>query len=304
MSEGAQCARFFAAQRGELFTCRIAELLLLANFIPIQYILFFMHSDKKLVIGGRVFPSRLFLGTGKFSSPELMRETLSASGASIATVALKRINLGGEGEQPDLSSWLEPDKYLILPNTSGAADADEAVRIARLGEAAGFGKFVKLEVHPDPNYLLPDPVETLKATGILAAEGFVVMPYMNADPILALRLQDAGAAALMPLGSPIGTNRGLETRSQIEIIIEQCDLPVVVDAGIGLPSHAAQAMEMGADAVMINTAVASADDPVAMAKAFAMAVDAGRSAYLCGRSNRLKYASATSPLTAFLEEEK
>lgn len=262
-----------------------------------------MDSDENLVIAGREFPSRLFLGTGKFSSAKLMRETLSASGASIVTVALKRVNLDGGGEE-DLASWLEPGKYLILPNTSGAANAEEAVRIARLGEAAGFGKFVKLEIHPDPNYLLPDPVETLKATSVLASEGFAVLPYMNADPVLALRLQDAGAAALMPLGSPIGTNRGLETRAQIEIMVEQCRLPVVVDAGIGLPSHAAQAMEMGAAAVMINTAVAVAADPPAMAKAFASAVEAGRTAYLCARSDKFKYASATSPLTAFLGDEK
>ncbi len=259
-----------------------------------------MYTDKKLLIGGREFSSRLFLGTGKFASPELMRETLSESGASIATVALKRVDLTGERDLSDLSSWLEPEKYLVLPNTSGASDAEEAVRIARLGEAAGFGKFVKLEVHPDPNYLLPDPIETLKATRILAQEGFIVMPYMNADPVLALRLQDAGAAALMPLGAPIGTNRGVETRSQIEIIIEQCELPVVVDAGIGLPSHAAEAMEMGADAVMINTAVAASENPVAMAKAFAAAVEAGRCAYLCAANETFKYASPTSPLTAFL----
>lgn len=261
-----------------------------------------MLHDDKLVIGGREFGSRLFLGSGKFQSPEMMKEAIAASGASIATVALRRMNLGADkDESADIAEHLDSSKYLVLPNTSGAMNAEDAVRIARLGEAAGYGKFVKLEVHPDPNYLLPDPVETLFATEMLAKEGFKVLAYMNADPVLALRLQDAGAAALMPLGSPIGTNRGVETRAQIEIIIEQCDLPVVVDAGLGLPSHAAEAMEMGADAVMINTAVAIASDPVEMAKAFAKAVEAGRTAYLCGASARSLRASPTSPLTGFLD---
>jgi len=262
-----------------------------------------MYKDTKLIIGGREFSSRLFLGTGKFSSMRVMKEALAASGASVATVALKRANLsGGEDSSADIAEWLEPEKYLVLPNTSGAVSADDAARIARLGRAAGFGDFVKLEIHPDPNYLLPDPVETLKAAEILAKDGFKVMAYMNADPVLALRLQDAGVAAVMPLGSPIGTNRGIETRSQIEIMIEMCDVPVVVDAGIGLPSHAAEAMEMGAAAVMINTAIAVADDPVAMGGAFAQAVEAGRTARLMGARERGKYASATSPLTGFLDE--
>ena len=261
-----------------------------------------MAKDDKLVIGGREFGSRLFLGTGKFPSSKVMKEAIEACGASIATVALKRMDLTGQkDENADIAEHLDSSKYLILPNTSGAVCAEDAVRIARLGEAAGYGKFVKLEIHPDPNYLLPDPVETLKATEILAREGFKVLAYMNADPVLALRLQDAGAAALMPLGSPIGTNRGVETRFQIEIMIEQCELPVVVDAGLGLPSHAAEAMEIGSDAVMINTAVAIASDPVKMARAFAAAVEAGRAAYLCGASIRRTYASATSPLTGFLE---
>ena len=262
-----------------------------------------MEKDTKLVFGDREFASRLFLGTGKFSSPEVMRDTLAQSGASVATVALKRANLGGgKDASADIADWLEPSKYLVLPNTSGAINADEAVRIARLGRAAGFGDFVKLEIHPDPNYLLPDPIETLKATELLAKEGFVVMPYINADPVLALRLQDAGAAAVMPLGAPIGTNRGIETRSQIEIIVEQSRVPVVVDAGLGLPSHAAEAMEIGADAVMVNTAVAIASNPAAMARAFASAVEAGRIARLIGASSRRERASATSPLTGFLDE--
>lgn len=262
-----------------------------------------MFKDSELIIGGRKFPSRLFLGTGKFSSLKLMKETLEASGASAVTVALKRANLGvGKDASADISDYLDSSKYLVLPNTSGAVNAEEAVRIARLGHAAGFGNFVKLEVHPDPNYLLPDPIETLKATELLAKEGFVVMPYINADPVLALRLQDAGAAAVMPLGAPIGTNRGIETRSQIEIIVEQSRVPVVVDAGLGLPSHAAEAMEIGADAVMVNTAVAIASDPAAMARAFASAVEAGRIARLIGASSRRERASATSPLTGFLDE--
>ena len=261
-----------------------------------------MYKDDKLTIGGREFSSRLFLGTGKFSSPQVMRDALAQSGASVATVALKRANLGGGSDaSADIAEWLEPDKYLVLPNTSGAVNADEAVRIARLGRAAGFGDFVKLEIHPDPNYLLPDPIDTLEATKILSKDGFKVMAYINADPVLALRLQDAGAVAVMPLGAPIGTNRGVETRGQVEIIIEQCDVPVVVDAGIGLPSHAAEAMEMGAAAVMINTAVAAASDPVAMAKAFAEAVEAGRTAKLTALFERGVFASATSPLTGFLE---
>ncbi len=260
------------------------------------------QADKKLVIGGREFSSRLFVGTGKFPSGEVMKKTLAACGTSLATVALRRANLGGAADaSADILTWLEPEKYLVLPNTSGAMNANDAVRIARLGVAAGLPKFVKLEIHPDPNYLLPDPIETLKATEILAKEGFAVLPYMNADPVLAMRLQDAGAAALMPLGSPIGSNRGIETASQIEIIIEQAKLPVIVDAGIGVPSHAARAMEMGADAVLINTAIAIAADPVAMAVAFAKAVEAGRSAYLLGLAPRSSSASATSPLTGFLD---
>ncbi len=262
-----------------------------------------MKENDKLVIGGVQFNSRLFVGTGKFASHSLMKETIEASGASLATVALKRANLSDSlDESADIATWLDAKKYLIVPNTSGAMNADEAVRIARLGRAAGFSDFVKLEIHPDPNYLLPDPIETLKATEILALEGFKVLAYMNADPALAMRLQDVGVAAVMPLGAPIGTNRGIETRAQIEIIIEQARVPVVVDAGIGLPSHAAQAMEMGADAVLINTAIAIAKNPINMAKAFADAIKAGREAFLQGAcESSLKRASATSPLTAFLD---
>ncbi len=260
--------------------------------------------NDKLIIGDRNFPSRLFVGTGKFSSNKLMQEAIRASNASIATVALKRVNLQEESdESADIIEYLEADKYLVLPNTSGAMNAEEAIRIARLGRAAGLGDFLKLEIHHEVNYLLPDPIESLKATEMLAKEGFKVMAYMNADPSLALRLQDAGAAALMPLGSPIGTNRGIETETMISIIIEQCSLPVVVDAGIGLPSHAARAMEIGADAVLINTAIAIAQNPVEIARAFALAVEAGRIAYLNGvNTNKQSFkADPTSPLTAFLD---
>lgn len=261
-----------------------------------------MNKEDKLILGGREFSSRLFVGTGKFSSNDAMKLALDSCGASLATVALKRANLASEhDESANILDYLDSSKYLVVPNTSGAMNAEEAVRIARLGRAAGLGDFVKLEVHPDPNYLLPDPVETLKAAEILAKEGFKVMAYMNADPALSMRLQDAGVAAVMPLGAPIGTNRGIETRAQIEIIIEQAKVPVVVDAGIGMPSHAALAMEIGADAVLINTAIAIAKNPAEMANAFAKAVEAGRSAYLMGASCAVSLkASATSPLTGFL----
>ncbi len=253
-----------------------------------------------LVIGGREFRSRLLLGTGKFSSGPVMREACRAAGAGLVTVALKRAALREKDPFADILDFLEPDRYLILPNTAGAMNAEEAVRIARLAAAAGLPKWVKLEIHPDPNYLLPDPIETLKAAEILVAEGFTVLPYINADPVLALRLQDAGCATVMPLGSPIGSNRGLETEAQIRIIIEQARVPVVVDAGIGAPSQAARAMELGADAVLINTAIAVADDPVGMARAFAAAVQAGRAAFRIGLAAPAARASATSPLTAFL----
>ena len=255
-----------------------------------------------LLLGGRTFASRLFVGTGKFPSPALMRDTLAACRPALATVALKRADLSGTHDKfADILDFLEPAKYLVLPNTAGAMNADEAVRLARLALAAGLPKWVKLEIHPDPNYLLPDPIETLRAAEILVREGWVVLPYINADPVLALRLQDAGCAAVMPLGSPIGTNRGLETRAQIAIIIEQARVPVVVDAGIGRPSHAAEAMEMGADAVLVNTAIAVSPDPIRAAQAFALAVEAGRAAYETGLPSAADRASPTSPLTAFLE---
>jgi thiazole synthase len=258
--------------------------------------------NSPLVIAGREFRSRLLLGTGKFSSNELMRDSLAASGTEIVTVALRRADLSGTGDPfANILDFIDPEKYLLLPNTSGAINAEEAVRLARLAASAGLPKWVKLEIHPDPQYLLPDPIETLRATEILAAEGFTVLPYINADPVLAKRLEEAGAATVMPLGSPIGSNRGLETRAQIAIIIEQARIPVIVDAGIGAPSHAAEALEMGADAVLVNTAIAVAEDPVRMARAFRMAVEAGRAAREAGLPAQAENAVPTSPLTAFLQ---
>lgn len=259
-------------------------------------------SIQPLTIADRTFGSRLLVGTGKFSSNEAMRDALAASGTELVTVALKRANLSGESDPfANILDYLESDRYLVMPNTAGAMNAEEAVRIARLARAAGLPNWVKLEIHPDPNYLLPDPVETLKAAEILIKEGFVVLPYINADPVLAQRLQDAGVATVMPLGSPIGSNRGLDTRPQIEIIIEQARVPVVVDAGLGQPSQAAEAMEMGADAVLVNTAIAVASDPCRMARAFASATRAGRCAFEVGQSSVSTTARATSPLTAFLD---
>jgi thiazole synthase len=246
-----------------------------------------------LTIAGRNFKSRLLVGTGKFASARLMKAAIEASGSEMVTVALRRVDLDDPAD--DIMSVLDRERYVFLPNTSGARDSAEAVRLARMARASGGGEWLKLEVTPDPRTLLPDPVETLKATEILAREGFKVLPYMNADPILALRLQDVGAVAVMPLGSPIGTNQGLLTRFQVEIIIAQARVPVIVDAGLGAPSHAAEAMEIGADAVLVNTAIAVAGDPVRMARAFAMAVEAGRSAYRSGLGRSQAQAAASSP---------
>jgi thiazole synthase len=257
-----------------------------------------------LLIAGREFHSRLLVGTGKFASPELMRDALAASGTEIVTVALRRADLSGQGDPfANILDFVDPKKYLVLANTSGALNAAQAVRLARLAVAAGLPNWIKLEIHPDPRYLLPDPVETLAAAEILVKEGFVVLPYINADPVLARRLQDAGVATVMPLGSPIGSNRGLDTREQIRIIIEQAVVPVVVDAGLGAPSHAAEAMELGADAVLVNTAIAVAGDPCRMARAFMAAVEAGRDAYEIGLAAPQTAASPTSPLTAFLAND-
>jgi len=219
-----------------------------------------------LKIANRTFRSRLMVGTGKFSSHQAMLDAMEHSGCEIVTVALRRVDINNP--QDSLLSHINQDRYLLLPNTSGARSAEEAIRLARIARAAGCEPWVKLEVTPDPYYLLPDPIETLKATEVLVKEGFIVLPYMPADPVLAKRLEEAGAATVMPLGAPIGTNRGLLTRDLIAIIIEQAQIPVVVDAGLGAPSHAAEAMEMGADAVLVNTALADTPDPAAMARAF------------------------------------
>jgi thiazole synthase len=221
-----------------------------------------------------------------------MAEAIEKSGTEIVTVALRRVDI--ENENDDMLQAIDRDKYLLLPNTSGARNAEEA--------ATGIN-WVKLEVTPDPYYLLPDPVETLKAAEILVKEEFVVLPYINADPILAKRLEDVGTSTVMPLGSPIGSNQGLKTRSALQIIIEQANVPVVVDAGLGLPSHAAEAMEIGADAVLVNTAIATAGHPGQMATAFKLAVEAGRMAYISGSAGASKKASASSPLTGFLRDE-
>lgn len=253
-----------------------------------------------LAIAGRQFNSRLLLGTGKFPSSKIMAKVLEKSGTEIVTVALRRVDI--ENENDDLLRAIDRKKYLLLPNTSGARDAQEAVRLAKLARAATGLNWVKLEVTPDPYYLLPDPVETLKAAEILVKDGFVVLPYINADPVLAKKLEDVGAATVMPLASPIGSRQGLKTRAALEIIIEQANVPVIVDAGLGLPSHAADAMEMGADAVLVNTAIATADNPEQIAIAFKLAVEAGRLAYKAGPAAANSRASASSPLTGFLRD--
>jgi len=255
----------------------------------------------KLIIAERQFNSRLLIGTGKFASCELMAEAIETSGAEIVTVALRRVDI--ENENDNMLSAIDRSKYLLLPNTSGARDAQEAIRLSKLARTATGINWVKLEVTPDPYYLLPDPVETLKAAEILVKNGFVVLPYINADPVLAKKLEDVGTATVMPLASPIGSNQGLKTRSALEIIIEQANIPVVVDAGLGLPSHAAEAMEMGADAVLVNTAIATAAEPAKMAEAFKLAVEAGRIAFESGPCTAIKKASASSPLTGFLRDE-
>jgi thiazole synthase len=262
-------------------------------------------SRDPLIIAGVEFSSRLFLGTGKFSSGETMRLSLEASGAQLVTVALGRVRTGGEAD--DILGHLDCARYRLLPNTSGTRTAREAVLAAELAREALGTNWLKLEIHPDPKYLMPDPIETLLATELLVKRGFVVLPYVHADPVLCKRLEEAGAAAVMPLGSPIGSNLGLESRAFLEIIIAQSRVPVVVDAGLGAPSHAAAALEMGADAVLVNTAIAAADDPVAMAGAFRQGVEAGRAAREAGLAGTASgrdpaLASATSPLTSFLGE--
>ncbi|HQG14113.1 MAG: Thiazole synthase [bacterium ADurb.Bin270] len=255
----------------------------------------------ELKIAGKTFSSRLLIGTGKFPSNDSMRDAIESSGAQIVTVALRRVDLSKE--EGDILSYIDRNRITLLPNTSGARDAKEAVMLARLAREAGLSDLVKLEVAPEPRYLMPDPVETFKAAEILVKEGFIVLPYINADPILAKKLEEIGCATVMPLGSPIGSNRGIKTRDAIAMIIEQSNIPVVVDAGLGAPSHAAEAMEIGADAVLVNTAIAVASNQSEMAKAFRLGVEAGRSAYLAGLGPQGKTASASSPLTGFLNRE-
>ncbi|MVT07027.1 thiazole synthase [Chitinophaga tropicalis] len=253
-----------------------------------------------LIISGHTFSSRLFTGTGKFSSLQLMEDALLASGSELVTVALKRVDMHNQAD--DMLQHLRHPQLQLLPNTSGVRTAREAVYAAQLAREALETNWVKLEIHPDPRYLLPDPIETLKAAEELVKLGFIVLPYVHADPVLCKRLEEAGTAAVMPLGSPIGSNKGLKTADFLEIIIEQSNIPVVVDAGIGSPSDAAKAMEMGADAVLVNTAIAVAQDPVAMAQAFRQAVIAGRMAYEAGLPPTGQQAVASSPLIGFLDE--
>ena len=259
-----------------------------------------MKDTETLRIGDRDYQSRLFLGTGKFGSYPLMQQAVEASGTELVTVALRRVQL--HEKQDDVIDHLQSPGVHLLPNTSGVRTAKEAVFAAQLARESLHTNWLKLEIHPDPHYLLPDPIETLKATEQLAKDGFIVMAYINADPVLCKHLEDAGVAAVMPLGAPIGSNQGLTTKSMLEIIIEQSQVPVVVDAGIGAPSHAAEAMEMGADAVLVNTAIAVAGDPVAMAEAFKLATISGRMAYEARLGLVSKQAEASSPLTAFLTE--
>jgi thiazole synthase len=257
----------------------------------------------KFEIAGREFRSRLLLGTGKFASNAEMEAALESSGTEIVTVALRRADLSGRRDPyANILEFIDPTKYLLLPNTSGAMNADEAVRLARLAASSGLPKWVKLEIHPDPQYLLPDPIETLAAAERLVKEGFTVLPYINADPVLAKRLQEAGAATVMPLGSPIGSNQGIRSKDQIRIIIDQATVPVIVDAGLGAPSHAAEAMEMGAAGVLVNTAIAIAADPAGMARAFRKAVEAGREACEIGLAQQREGAEPTSPLSSFLSQ--
>lgn len=257
---------------------------------------------EKLILGGVEFSSRLFLGTGKFSCNDLMRKAIVASGTEMVTLAMKRVDM--DNSDDEMLHHVMADGIRLLPNTSGVRNADEAVFAAQMSREAFGTNWLKLEIHPDPRYLLPDSVETLKATEKLAKMGFVVLPYCQADPVLCRQLEEAGAAAVMPLAAPIGTNRGLQTKDFIRIIIEQAGVPVVVDAGLGAPSHAAEAMEMGASACLVNTAIAVAENPVAMAEAFAMAVKAGRMAYEAGVAAPITsgVAVASSPLTSFLND--
>lgn len=253
-----------------------------------------------LKIADKEFSSRLFTGTGKFGSASLMEESLLASGSELVTVALKRVNVNDTSD--DILSHLHHPQFNLLPNTSGVRTAKEAIFAAQLAREALETNWLKLEIHPDPKYLMPDPIETLKAAEALVKLGFIVLPYIHADPVLCKRLEEVGVAAVMPLGSPIGSNKGLKTVDFLEIIIEQSRVPVIIDAGIGAPSHAAYAMELGADAVLVNTAIAHAKDPVKMGIAFKLAVESGRLAFEATLARTSKHAEASSPLTEFLNE--
>jgi len=254
-----------------------------------------------LTIGDKSFNSRLFTGTGKFSSADIMEKAILASGSELVTVALKRVHLK-DAANDNMLRHLSHDHIHLLPNTSGVRTAKEAIFAAQMAREALHTNWLKLEIHPDPKYLMPDPIETLIAAEELVKLGFIVLPYIHADPVLSKRLEEAGCAAVMPLGSPIGSNKGLETAEFLRIIIEQAGIPVIVDAGIGAPSHAARAMEMGADAVLVNTAIAVANDPIAMGRAFRLAVEAGRIAYKAKLGSMSDRAIASSPLTAFLDK--
>lgn len=256
-------------------------------------------TSSNLIISNKTFSSRLFTGTGKFSSSSIMEKALLASGSELVTVALKRVDM--QSKEDDILIHLKHEQFNLLPNTSGVRNAKEAVFAAEMAREALNTNWLKLEIHPDPKYLMPDPIETLKAATELVKLGFVVLPYVHADPVLCKRLEEVGVAAVMPLGSPIGSNKGLRARDFLEIIIEQSKVPVIVDAGLGAPSHAAEAMEIGADAVLVNTAIAVSENPVKMAKAFKLAVEAGRMAYEAKLAKPKNFAEASSPLTAFLE---
>ena len=257
-------------------------------------------SDDLLHIGDFTFHSRLIAGTGRHRSNEQLVASLEASGAEAVTVAIRRLDLDNPNE-PTILDIIDPERYTILPNTAGCKTADEALTVARLSRSLGLPNWVKLEVIPDPKYLLPDPVGTLEAAKALLADGFTVLPYIHADPVLATHLQEAGCAAVMPLGSAIGSGKGIHTQEEIGIIIEQATVPVIVDAGLGVPSDASLAMEMGADAVLVNTAIARAKDPRLMGEAFKLGVEAGRKAYLAGRIERQEYAQASSPLEGVIQ---
>ncbi|MBA5764046.1 thiazole synthase [Vibrio sp. 404] len=253
-----------------------------------------------LKIADKTFQSRLFTGTGKFANSDLMAKALIASGSQLATMALKRVDI--DDRQDNILQPLIESGIRLLPNTSGAKNAQDAIYAAHLAREALATNWLKLEIHPDPKYLMPDPIETLAAAEQLVKDGFVVLPYCHADPVLCKRLEEVGCAAVMPLGAPIGSNKGIASQDFLEIIIDQAQVPVIVDAGIGAPSHAARAMEMGADAVLVNTAIATANHPIAMASAFKLAVESGRIAYESGLAGQVSHAIASSPLTSFLDQ--